>query len=147
MTRTRGPRSRFSWPTHNKPMNAGLGQGFVRFGTLAHIILKLMAEAGPQSNNSICAHLDDLENLGQTVHDKRAVAANLGRLLKYGFIVEVGRVRPDSGRSAAVFHYNPFRPKEFQLKKMTPAERQKKHRMMRGKRVNNVFDFRGTIKL
>ena len=124
-------------------MNAGLAQGFVRFGTLAHYILLLAHEEKYVSNMSIRHRLTY-----QTISPDKsaaAVAANLQRLVKYKFLYEVGRDRVYGRRSFKLFGLyhqlgNGFKP----YHNVPPAERQAAYRERKKTKVASVFQWRGS---
>lgn len=119
-------------------MNPGLGMGFVRFGTLAHHILVLIHEEGPQTNASISAQYGEAQ----------AVAANIQRLLANGFLFVVGKDRPAVGRSHRVYGLTKPESQRGFLRRMTGAERSAKYRKRKPLReTNSIFNFRGSIPL
>jgi hypothetical protein len=126
-------------------MNAGIAQGFVRFGTLAHRILVIAYEQRWTSNRAV--H-DELKSQGIVFdHSNAAIAANLARLRDHGFLYIVGRDRGPTGRSFALYAITPRTGNQIYVKPMTPAERTRKYRARKAVRVPSVFNFRGKIKV
>lgn len=119
-------------------MNPGLGQGFVRFGTVAHDILLYLHEHGP------ARYTDLFEELGHS----RGVSANLRRLRKFGFIYkyDVSPLKETGERTQAVWSlsmppgYRVRRMRDY--KPLTPAERTKRYRERKKKRVSSIWEFR-----
>lgn len=123
-------------------MNAGIAQGFIRFGTLAHQILILMHETGHQSNSSLTDTL-----IGDLADPPQAIAVNLQRLLRHGFIFVVGKDRPPVGRSHRIYGLTP-QVNILRVRKMTPQERTAKYRARRAlQQTTSVFTFRGSVQL
>ena len=127
-------------------MNAGLAQGFVRFGTLAHHILLLAHEEKIVSNMLIRIYLRD-----RTIEaDKSpaAIAANLKRLVDHKFLYEVGRDRVPGRRSFKLFALD-YRAKngahKYQMR--TPAQRQADYRARQRVKVPSVFNWRGSLEI
>jgi hypothetical protein len=80
-------------------MFCGLPQGFVRFGSTAHLILLHLHEIG----DSCAAWLSD-----DLMLDHREISANLGRLSEFGFIFPRKRVRAyPTARSSILFSLRP----------------------------------------
>ena len=123
-------------------MNAGLAQGFVRFGTLAHFILLRAHEEKFVSNMSI-RHRLMYDGQG---FDKSgaAVAANLQRLVRYKFLFKVGRDRVYGKRSFAVFALDYRSGNGAPRYENVPAtQRTKDYRERKKHKVNSVFNWRG----
>ena len=124
-------------------MNIGLPSGFLQFGTLAHRILLIMRDDGPQTCQSLKEALapnDEFKDAPQ------AIAANIKRMRKGKFIWKIGNVRKIGERSCGVFYIKNIRPAEYQIRRLTQAERQAVYRhKMKGLRNNSVFTFRGKV--
>ena len=118
---------------------AGIPQGFVQFDTTAHMILKIMHEHGPQSNQSLC------EALGGTKKKLSDVSTNVTRMIEYGLLYRIGRQRPRVGRSFGMFYYEKVYPREFRIINLTPNQRSQKSRARKAVAVASVFNFRGVI--
>jgi len=127
-------------------MNAGLPQGFVRFGTTAHLILVHLAEVGETSQVNL------QEELG---FDAREVGMNLTRLRRHKFIRKLGRLDGYlfECRTQAVytlFHSGIRADIYVGVKNKTTAERTRKYRAKLASakvdaslRVPSVFNFKG----
>ena len=120
-------------------MNAGLPQGFVRFGTVAHTILVHIHEQGVSSHINI---------LDQCDVDSCEIGMNLTRLRCHGFIESVGRIDGYEHKCRTQQAYMIVGSGECPFKKFknkTAVERTQKYRRSLKLRVNTVFDFRGTL--
>jgi hypothetical protein len=117
--------------------DAGLPQGFVRFGTLAHRILLHIHHYGPAGHDDL---QQDLQDIG--------ISANLGRLHKHGFLFKVGRTHVASGiRSGNVFGLTRAHHNMHKIKMAAPGERQARYRAAQKLKVPSVFEFRGSVTL
>lgn len=108
--------------------NAGLRQGFVRFGTTAHMILKHVEEAGECTQESI---------MGELGLEARLVGMTLTRLVKYKFLRRIGKLDPyefgvRTQRVLVLFHSK--RGKRYDWKKKTGAERTRRYRTQKALR-------------
>ena len=101
-------------------MNFGLPNGFVRFGTVAHLILVYLHEYGDAGSSALAEDLD---------LNRAETSANLGRLAKYEFIFPVGRSQSEEGvRSYTVFSLYQRKLTRSALKRKTGAERSRTYR-------------------
>lgn len=84
-------------------MYIGLPTGYVRFGTVAHAILKSMHEAGGR------ASFQDFRDAG--LGSKSAISVTLGKLRDHGFIFEVDKIHkyddPSLGSSQMLYSLTP----------------------------------------
>lgn len=125
--------------------SAGLNQRFVIFGTLAHQILLIMYEYGPQSAPSIYEALHDEQrpDAGPTPDSLKSV---ITKLRKLGFIHTVGRAGKEGQRTHFLYHYKKTKVPVVVIR-VPGKDRQAKYRAVRATIVSSVFNFRGTIDL
>jgi hypothetical protein len=123
-------------------MNAGLANGFVRFGSTAHRIL-LYIHA-----NREAGHRDFVEEFGDLLPNN--IGITLTRLRRFGYIVKVRTLDPyiEKCRTQAVYRIAPrpgieIQPKPYQNK--SKIERSSKYRKRCKVKVPSVFQFRGNI--
>jgi len=126
-------------------MNPGLAQGFVRFNTVAHYVLKTLHTDKTRSLVSLRHDIADDKMCLDTV--SAALSAALHKLVKYGFIYEVGRERSPVGQHSGVFSLTPPRKPVPKLKPIHGNERSRKYRAQKKNYAPSVFSFRGSIKL
>ena len=109
-------------------LNAGLPNGFVRFGTVAHMILVYLHEYGDAGAPALS------QDTGFTVPE---LSANLGRLLKFGFVFRAGRAYSHAGiRSHMTFSLKERSLPRSVLKRRSGAERSRLYRArLREKRL------------
>jgi len=117
----------------------GMRQGFLIYGTLAHQILLMMHEYGPQSIQSVCEGLKD-----GTAQSRNAIAGVITQMCKYKFIRNVGRARVPGTRSHSLYHYKWVKV-TYDTQIISPKDRTAAYRLRKGVQVNSVFDFRGII--
>jgi biotin operon repressor len=114
--------------------NLGLPQGFVRFGTNYHKVLKLLHVHGKLSMPDIAAELPKI--------DRRSLSTAIKALRKNGFIFRVGTAHAyETGevRSAAIFDLKKT-TRWVGRGKATPAERQARMRDKQRARIPSIFD-------
>lgn len=122
----------------NGNYHAGLKDGFVRFGTLAHQILRHIHVAGPS------LHADLVEAMPGEI----GLSANLGRLVRHGLLHRAGRQSFRSGvRSGHLFSIEKPTRHESQARPHTPEACQSRYRAARKLKVSSVFDYRGGMTL
>ena len=118
--------------------HVGLKDGFIRFGTLAHQILLYVHQSGPT------LHADFVEAMPGEV----SLSANLGRLVKHGFLYRAGRQAYRSGvRSGYLFALKKPHSRVSADPPTTPRSRQHRYRTGRALKVPSVFEFRGSMTL
>ena len=116
--------------------HAGLKDGFIRFGTLAHRILRYIHDTGPAQH----------AELVEVMEGERGLSANLGRLVTHGFLYRTGRQSYKPGtRSGCVFSLEA--PRAALQPANTHVENQARYRAALKLKVPSVFDFRGRISL
>lgn len=124
-------------------MNAGLPQGFVRFGSVAHRVLVYIHESGHAMHAQIVQDLDlSADEVGMC----------LTRLRRLGFIHRIGRAssyKHHVERTQLVYAIDSsHRAKEFEnVKNKSTAERTRRYRERKAIRVPSIFDFRGKIRI
>lgn len=118
-------------------MNPGIAQGYLRFDTLLHRIIKILHANGPMRQ------CDILEELQQ--EDARGVSVSLARLAKHGFIYRCGKLHKyDTKDGRTQFVWSLEKPTEILVsRKATPRERTRRYRARKRERVSSVFDWRG----
>lgn len=115
-------------------MNAGLAQGFVRFGAVPHLILVLLHQHGE------LRHLDLVEETG--AHPS-VVAMSLLRLHRHGFIFPAGMAPCYETGDKTQRRWSLVPP--ARVKRYRPAsvnERKARSRAMTRHRVPSVWEFR-----
>lgn len=118
--------------------HAGLKDGFVRLGTLAHRILLYIHESGP------ALHAELVEVMPGEV----GISGNLGRLVRHGFLYRAGRQAFKPGvRGGALFSIEEPHWRVRQAVENTPKMSQDRYRAAKKLRVASVFDWRGAIPL
>lgn len=118
--------------------HAGLKDGFVRLGTLAHRILLYIHESGP------ALHAELVEVMPGEV----GISGNLGRLVRHGFLYRAGRQSHKPGvRGGAVFSLHKQRALAPVNTSKASQERYRAAKKAERLRVASVFDWRGSIPL
>lgn len=118
--------------------HAGLKDGFVRLGTLAHRILHYIHVGGPT------LHADLVEAMPGEV----GLSANLSRLVMHGFLHRAGRQAYRAGvRSGYLFSLKKPHNRVSMGPPTTPRSCQHRYRAARALKVPSVFEFRGSMSL
>lgn len=118
--------------------HVGLKDGYVRLNTLAHRILLYVHEAGPT------LHAELVEVLRGEV----GLSANLGRLVRHGFLHRAGHQAYKPGvRGGSLFSIEKPHWRLAQTVPTTPRSRQHRYRAGRALKVPSVFEFRGSMTL
>ncbi len=117
--------------------HTGLKDGFIRLGTVAHRILLYVHEAGPS------LHAELVEALGE-----RGVSANLGRLVRHGFLYRAGRQSYKPGvRGGALFSLQKLRAVAQVNTAQASQARYRAAKKQEALRVASVFEWRGAMPL
>lgn len=113
-------------------MNAGLAQGFVRFGTNHELVLRALHELG-----NLC-HSDLVEELEI---EARRVSVAIAQLAKHGFIHQHPAARQyDTGRrTQAMWGLQPYAGSKSLRPRVPVRERTARYRASRRLRVASVF--------
>ena len=127
-------------------VNPGLAQGFVRFGTLAHLVLRHIHEHGPITHSTVA------EEWGRANHTPSHIGTCLDKLHKYGYIRRCGSTAYTPGSRCQwlyklvnpVATYLPPEPTS-KVHKGTSGDRTRAYRQGKQGRVASVFDWRGRI--
>lgn len=125
-------------------MITGLPQGFVRFGSAAHALLKTIHEHGKATREFLVYELD---------MDGNTVGMALSRLEKHGFVQRIGRIDPYVADARVQSIYRIWRPGKVRAaKSVTKSGRERtakyRERINREKlKVSSIFGFRGKIPL
>lgn len=118
--------------------HAGLKDGYVRLNTLAHRILLYIHEAGPT------LHAELVEVLRGEV----GLSANLGRLVRHGFLHRAGHQAYKPGvRGGSLFSIEKPHWRLAQTVPAPPKVSQDRYRAGRALKVPSVFEFRGSMSL
>lgn len=127
-----------AWPWGPSGTVAGLPQGYVRFGSLAHQVLLALAEHGD-------LRLVDLVELLEA--DPRYVGTALSRLSKFGFIYarRKARGRHQGERTQRQWTLEPVEMASWRPRSV--LERSRSKRARQALRAPSVFAFRGQIKM
>jgi hypothetical protein len=120
-------------------MNAGIAQGFIRFGSIGHHVMRYLYDNGP----SLAVDIRRSDTHVETVQ----ISATLLRLRRKGYIYIVGRDRKPGQRSHSLYSIEPINKKQLYVPLLTAAEKQKNSRERKKLRVSSVFEFRGQIPL
>lgn len=117
----------------------GLPQGFVRFGTVAHLLLRAMHDHGPLRQSDFVRILDI---------PKGQVSLNIRRLrdAKMKFIYWHGKVRVDHNKVQDLWSLNYRTDKAIDHKPYTRAELSDRWRQKRSTQVASVWQFRPIVK-
>ena len=125
-------------------MNIGLGKGFVKFNTIAHVVLRTLL-AGDSGFVELRRELQ--EGPMQFADLSASLSLSLHRLEQSGFIYRVGHERSHIARQTGVYSLNQPRKAVPQFKPLTTAERSRRSRAKRAVVVPSVFEFRGQISI
>lgn len=119
-------------------MNAGLAQGFVKFQSVACVLLRAFHELGDMR------HVDLVEETGL---ETRLVSTALRRLKQHKFIfkIDLARKYETGERTQQLFGLKPSTDKKMQHKRATEQERMARRRTNLKGQVASVFAFRGQI--
>lgn len=113
-------------------MNAGLAQGFLRFGTNHELVLRALHELG-----NLC-HSDLVEELQI---EPRRVSVAIAQLARAGFIHQHPAARQyDTGRrTEAMWSLEPYKGTKSLRPRVPPRDRTARYRAARRLRVASVF--------
>ena len=123
-------------------MNPGLEKGFVKFNTIAHVVLRTLL-AGDSGFVELRRELQDGPLRFNDL--SAALSLSLRRLEQSGFIYRIGHERNHTARQTGVYSLNQPRKAVPQFKPLTTAERSRRSRAKRAVVVSSVFEFRGRI--
>jgi len=115
-------------------MNPGLPQGFVKFGTLAHRVLKLIHELGNLRHMDIADELPEFE--------EGHIAAVLQRLRAGKYIFKQDRaLKYNTGeRTQWIYGLQPSKSDHHYTRISTPAERTARYReKLRARKTSSIF--------
>lgn len=125
-----------AWPWVPSGTVAGLPQGYVRFGSLAHQVLLALAEHGDQRQVDLVELLEAYP---------RYVGMALSRLSKFGFIYARRKVRATGERTQKLWTLEPVEMASW--RRLSVRERTRSYRARQALRAPSVFAFRGQIKM